>query len=339
MAADPQITRKAALEVARRGAVRLALLVQKSGKFIYRYDRRKKPRPAPDYNALRHCGAVWSMLDTVGTELPAVTAAADRAIDFLLAEMVHPVPQVDGARGVVDNRSFKIGGNGLALLALLERHARRPDDRLISEATAFGRYIVSEQQDDGDFIHARVFETYRVRPFRSNYYTGEAMFGLVRLFEATGDATFLDAVVRAEETLGPRDYGVPEHSHWMLYALDALHVHRPEPALLEHAARIARRIVDEPGYRDRRQGTPVACRSEGLTAYLRLHTRAGGDTDLAADVLSTLRENLLLQLTWRTPKGDFHGGDEDNEIRIDHIQHNISSYLGYSRLPDDLLAG
>ena len=45
-----------------------------------------------------------------------------------------------------------------------------------------------------------------------------------------------------------------------------------------------------------------------------------------------MRENLALQLGYRTADGAFiRGGGDDRhfEVRIDYIQHNVSAFLHY----------
>ncbi|HKQ93962.1 MAG TPA: hypothetical protein VJS40_00020, partial [Aestuariivirgaceae bacterium] len=44
-----------------------------------------------------------------------------------------------------------------------------------------------------------------------------------------------------------------------------------------------------------------------------------------------VRENLRLQMESRAPGGAFIRGGGSDEVRIDYIQHNISSFLAFSR--------
>ena len=330
----PVDSNKAAL-VARRGATRLLRLVLDDGRFVYSYSAAGEPKPTRKYNVLRHCGAAWSMLDTARQlgEMTAVEEGAERAIRYLIANFL--VPFGDGGLCVLDSGKIKLGGNGLALLALTELFSLRKDEDLLAAACRLGRYIVSEQQADGDFVHSRVLETGEVRDFRSDYYTGEALFGLVRLYEATGDRHWLDRVVFSEAKLRERDYGVEAQSHWMLYALDALFAVRPSAEYLEHAGRIAANILAHPRYRDERRSAPIACRSEGLLAYMRMLERAdpSGISPSASECLRAIQTNLGLQMEFQTANGAFIRGGGSDEVRIDYIQHNISSFLAYSRLP------
>jgi hypothetical protein len=53
----------------------------------------------------------------------------------------------------------------------------------------------------------------------------------------------------------------------------------------------------------------------------------------ASECLRAVEANLGLQMEFRTANGAFIRGGGSDEVRIDYIQHNISSFLAYSRLP------
>jgi hypothetical protein len=321
-----------AAKIARQGAVMLSRLVLGNGRFIYRYRAGETPRPGRKYNVLRHCGSAWSMLDVARRlgGMDEVIDAAYRSLRYLTDECIHPRGD---ALCVVDDGDIKLGGNGLALLALAELYEMRPEPRLLDTARALGRYIVSEQRPDGDFVHSRVYATGRERDFRSDYYTGEALFGLLRLAEITGETQWVDCAAACEDGLVRHDYGVTAQSHWMLYALERLYAARPRDVYAEHARRIAEHILYFPKYRRDGRSTPIACRSEGLLAYMRLRSR-GSDVDASPSIAlmtQEVRENLRLQMESRAPGGAFIRGGGSDEVRIDYIQHNISSFLAFSR--------
>jgi hypothetical protein len=330
----PAISGTAAGQIAVQGALALTRLLQPEGKFIYRFRASSEPKPGRKYNVLRHCGTAWSMME-VGRhmKLPQVSQAAERAVQHMVQSFLLPYGDTD-MLCVVDGGKIKLGGNGLALLALAELLEARWDADLARVAQRLGRYIVSEQLEDGDFVHSRVYETNRVRAFRSDYYTGEALFGLLRLHEVTGEKEWLDCALASEGELFKRNYGVFSQSHWMLYALEQLHRHSGANMCLEHARQIAEHILMFPDYRKDKRSTPIACRSEGLLAYIRMAERSG-DRNMSPDAESCLREvrrNLSLQLEFKTPTGAFVRGGGSDEIRIDYIQHNISAFLAYQRL-------
>jgi hypothetical protein len=323
-------------EIARSGAQYLATLVDGQGKFKYRFDP-TLGKASRGYNVLRHCGTSWSMMDVID-DAPndEVVESCQRAAIYLLNNFITFYGNSKRVC-VVERDAIKLGGNALAIMALLSVN-RVIKDTLVEEiVTRLGDYIISEQDKDGDFIHKRFFRSGKISQFRSMYYTGEALLALLCLYEATGDNRILNAVVKCEDHLCKMDYGVAEQSHWMLYALEALARHRNLVKYYKHAKKIARHIVEHPDYRDRAMSTPTACRSEGLLAFLRTPDPGKGQPDEAFrnSCLENVQKNLELQLTFRQPDGSFIRGGRDlrhTEIRIDYIQHNISSFAHFSRL-------
>jgi hypothetical protein len=337
--ADGTAVTEDSLTIAVAGAQRLARLVDPRGKFLYRYDP-DNPEPTGKYNVLRHCGAVWAMTEVANRlgPLPEVVAAARRAVDWLIEKYVRPYHSA-GAQCVVASGNVKLGGNGLAILALLELAKATGERDHIGLAQELAAYILLQQRPDGDFHHKRRLSSDEVLPFRSDYYTGEALFGLLRLTAVTGDIRWREASEVSERMLAQQNYGVEQQSHWMLYALEQLHGLRPNPIYRDHARAIADNILQVSGYRANGRSTPIACRSEGLLAFIRLCAGLGPDAaerpsfDRAATACrEAVHDNLELQLAYRRADGSFVHSRKRNEVQIDYIQHNISSFLGYGHL-------
>jgi hypothetical protein len=325
------------LIVASTGAARLAELTGKNGRFRYRF----KPDASEDgsgYNLLRHCGTIWAMMDVSNRlgALPHVAKAANRAMERLISHNIMPY-RSGTARCLVGKDNIKLGGGGLAILALLEVAEAKRQDHLLELARGLGEYILLQRKDDGDFVHKRNYWTDQPKSFVSEYYTGEALFGLLRLHHATGDRRWYEEAKSSELRLAERDYGVAQQSHWMLYALEQFHGVEPNPVYREHARRIVDDIIRAPAYRETYRSTPIACRSEGLLAYVRLCRqlpKSAATEKEIAKCLAVVRENLQLQFGYRLPDGAFIRGGGSNEVRIDYIQHNISSFLAYGLMPD-----
>ena len=320
--------------VAKTGANRLAALVKKNGRFQYLYDAGSGER-LKGYNVLRHCGAIWSMAEAAPEfDKPAGLVATCRlSLGYLFRNHLRYFRDID-VQCIVEKDKIKLGGNGLAILAILAYAKLEPDDSLLMVARNLGRYIVSQTRRDKDFEHKRGFPKGKLEKFRSGYYTGEALFALARLHDATGEAVWLDAALSSELALASRDYGVEEQSHWCLYAAEALHAFEANTAIYDHGKRIVEHIIENPAYRERRQSTPTACRSEGMLAFLRMARRAdiAADRALVGRCLAEIEENLRLQLEFRRSDGGFVRGDGDSRVRIDYIQHSLSGFLEYDRL-------
>ena len=120
----------------------------------------------------------------------------------------------------------------------------------------------------------------------------------------------------------------------MLHALEAHHAAQPAAATLDYAARIAAGIVNNTDYRKSGQLTAIACRSEGLLAYVRLLKRHGLNhtTPSLDECLRQLRLNLNQLLKFRSAGGVFVESLQKPEVRIDYIQHAGLAFLGYGLL-------
>lgn len=322
-----------AVEIATSGAGVLASLVRPTGQFIYAYEPAAPDIQSPKYNALRHAGSAWSMFDVARHlgPLPSVVTAASAAVQFMKAYLLKPFGGT-GALCMVDGERVKLGGAGLAMLALLDHYHFTQDDSSLQAAKALAEYIALERLPNGDFVHSRRYPTLKTRPFHSDYYVGEVLFGLARLHTVTNDARWLDLASDSAYRLSSVGYGIREQSHWMLYALAELNSAAPHRRWMRYAGRIAEDIIKNPAYRETQRSTPAACRSEGLLAYARM---LGGDAPATGtaleSVLATVRQDLALQLKHRLPDGAFMCGGGKETVRIDYIQHNISAFMAYHR--------
>ena len=321
------------LNIALSGAAQLALLVEKDGRFKYRFDA-ISGNVAAGYNVLRHCGAIWAMLD-VGEhsdQKKDIVAAGIRAVTYLLNEFMKFSP--DYRYGcIAEDNSVKLGGNALAILAMLSVYRATGDDILKTFAESLGKYILKDWKADGDFVHKRYLKSGKISDFKSMYYTGEALLALIYLFEATGDGVWLDAAIRSENMLAPKDYGVQEQSHWMLYALELLGRHHWNESHARHAGKIAKHILDFPEYRSWGRSTPTACRSEGLQAFVRLIDQGKCGNELAglrSTCVEAIDFNLGEQLRFRLDTGAFVRGGEDHETK--RSTHRLYS-AQYFRFP------
>ena len=327
----------AAERIVAQSLAHLLRLIRPDGRFIYAHPRGRPEVPFDGYNLLRHCGTLWFMLRAINDLTLDPGAEGWSALGCALryaGGKLHPPGWIAGdgpCLALVTRDAVKTGGVGLALVMLAE--ARRAVPRgltlrglpLSAEDTVTGlQHYALAQISDGDFLHKRQFSDGAVLPFRSDYYTGEVLLGLI--VTDCRDA----GMITVAETLLHRRYGVAEQSHWMAYAAcEACARGLLAPGLSEtYLAALMTGIVENDSYRARAASTPIACRTEALTRFLMLDARHPGrfPPALIAAARTVVRENLALQLGWYDA-GQFWKGDGDDKVQIDYIQHNATAFL------------
>ena len=361
-----QPVRRDDLEAAARLAGRyLARCVMNTGRFVYSY------RPCDDstpsqYNMLRHAGTTYAMLEIhERTGDKSLLDAAIRAVDYLVST-VQPIA-IEGSRQqwIVERGYAKLGGNALAVLALTKHVTVTGDRSHLPLAQKLAAAIISVQDADGRFSAHKVRQRDGVAStFVSEYYPGEVIFALARLYSLDRDKRWLDAAAASTAYLiNQREKGksIDEliHDHWLLYGLNELHRHRPEDQYLTHTRRIVAAIrkaqhLDGPvddwrgGYYMPPRSTPTSTRTEGLAAACSLLRDFGDDSDEANVVLDAARSGaaFVLQLQLRPESamffpnpqrclGGVKGGLVNAEVRIDYVQHAASCWLGVARVITD----
>ncbi len=349
------------LSSAAAGLRYLTSAIDGEGKFVYLY-RPRTNSPVEDYNILRHSGTIMAMLEVVeaGGDRAAL-GAIERAVRYLLGRIVPAPASIPDAACLEEGGLIKLGGAGLGTVALCKWVAVTGDRAPLDTAMRLGRYIESQQIPGGEFaVHTRTHPGFEPDSFRSEYYPGEALLGLMRLHALAPEAGPWAATAEkgARWLIGVRDAGKTietlEHDHWLLYALNELHRARPRPEFLEHARKIVEAILSRQhrrparadwrgGYYHPPRSTPVATRSEGLWAAWQLFRDFGAPGE-TAPILEALDLGVRFQLqTQFHPEramyfddpqrclGAFHHDLETFDVRIDYVQHNLSAILGLWR--------
>ena len=340
------LTPDLARAVAAEGLAHLFRMLRPDGSFIYAHKMDDPEADLPGYNMLRHCGTLWFMLRAVNVlRLPLLKTEA-RALRAGIGYAGRRMQAVDWAPGLalVTGNKVKLGGVGLALLMLPEYaramapkaaglRAPRLPMPLPETMAALGAYAFAQQDkaDPARFAHMRHASDGQDDGFHSDYYTGEALFGLI----ASGADPTLTAPVA--EALMQQGYGIDVQSHWMSYAAAEACARGLVSQDLgrDYLGALLAAITTDPTYRARAESTPIACRSEALAHFLWLEQQAPGRFFDAAQIASLkrcLRENLALQLRWFR-RGQFRKGDASDKVQIDYIQHNAMAFLAWSLLP------
>ncbi len=360
-----ELSKVVARERALVGANYLARSVRADGSFVYQYESGLN-RESADYNFVRHAGTLWSMLDLLADEnepslANLLRSAIDRAARFLCGT-IEPY-----GKGLVVNEfgTAKLGGNGLALVALAEYYRLAPSPELLEQMRGLARWIVASQNDEGEYASHKIdLETGVVSRFVSDYYPGEAILGLMRLYAIDPDEAWMGSAVAASRWLiHVRDKGKElaelEHDHWLLYGLNEVYRVEQDNDFLVHTRLLVEAIVTTQlgsargpaavhpdwrgGWYEPPRTTPVACRVEGLMAAVKLLGDFGEPEEtkpLLTAVENALKFMLQNQL-WKEKlmflpdperaRGGFHSDFKNWHVRIDFVQHSISALIAYAR--------
>ena len=340
------------VEAARSGGDYLLRVQKPDGGFNYYYDADQDRFEPRRYNIVRHAGTAISLFDLyAATRDSRYLESARRAVRFLCTRFRH----ARGTQGsyVLDyDGKAKLGASGLALVALTRQIELDPKNGNRRSAEGFAKLILALQRKDGSFEMRYKLRGNEQVFSESLYYPGEAMLGLIRFHGLNHDSRLLDAASRGADYLIKRQQSMNElpADAWFMQALEALYNIGHEKRYAEHAIALAEAMIADQYTEDAPQGyeggfgpgsprgTPAASRSEGLVAAYRI-ARATGDVR-AAKIASALKASARFQLAQqltagaagaRNPRlaaGGFREGLTSMKIRIDYVQHNISSLLG-----------
>ena len=356
--------------------------VSSKGKVRYTY-RTARDNDSSSYNLLRHGGTTYSILQAYDrTRYKPYLDASVQAMAYLMDhtdrdERTGPYlpkdhPSFGESLYIVSPRDaaapegkVKLGGAGLALVMFDQYVEATGDTETYREdAQALARFLVASLKEDGEFLYfpPRHPGGPLTSTDDSEYYPGEAIFGLIRLYSWDRNELWLEAAVRASDWLiDTRDKGKDArrlaNDHWLMLALSHVYFYTQDRRYYDHSIALCRAVEyqylknkaawDEypdfrGGYYDPPRSTPAATRGEGLGAVLET-CRQVEDSDCGwiADLLAeTVRHEMLSQYDpdmsyWMKNRkkafGGWNGGLLDTDIRNDFVQHNMSALIGAER--------
>ncbi len=359
---DPTPLGELAKERAAMGARWLAGVARDDGSFLYIYYPEDDAYDAEDYNEVRHAGTTYSLFSAYGvTSEASVLEAAEGGAAYIDASSV--ALSGDRGRAFVYEDRMKLGGQALAVVALLERRRVLNDtsrDDLIDDlARAMiamelpeqpGRYYQSYDHGTGSFS---------LEP-DSDYYPGEALLAFTRLAQQYPDGPYLEHATRAARYLIyerdgdiPAARDVPRQDHWLTLALAELYRLDPRPdyrdvaylqadamTATQHGADDLSMRIGGSELQSPINYTSTATKAEALVAAWALARFSNDDAAeerYATAVGRNLQFQLRVQFTAENtqllprPEGAIGGWGKDAVdpwIRIDFVQHNISGLLG-----------
>jgi len=325
------------------------------GSYMYLYEADTNT-VSDSYNMLRHSGTTYALFELYeATNKKTYLETANKAIEYLKTT-ISPCPkEYSNLLCVYDGNETKLGGNALAILAFLKQFKITGDTAALGMAIDLAAWIKRVQTSEGEFsVHIQKRDG-KIDDHVSEYYPGEAVYALMSLYKATGDKEWVQVAKKAATWLiEVRD--VKEtvetilHDHWLLYGLRELYFNTHDEKYLEHAKVVVDGIIANQhvggveddwigGYYTPPRSTPTATRSEGLAAAYTLFTEAG-DVGYANKAYEALQRGVAFQLrtfidserSGMYPEplrslGGFRESLTEDAVRIDYVQHNISSLL------------
>ena len=337
-------------------------MVPSDGRFVYVYypGRNSISR---SYNILRHCGTIYSMLEVYEqTKDKELLKSAKKALDYAVRQMKD---YTDDTVCIVEDDVLKLGGNGLAAIALSKYIEQTGDNEYLEKLKKIGKWFQHIQAENGKFkFHKQYYSTRKIIDKPCAYYPGEALLGIMRIYALTKDKSLVKtAVAGAKYIINIRDKDTSlkdtYHDHWLLYALNEIHRQEQHPEFLTKSKRIVKSMLlsmnNDPkkpeiigSYYSNPRSTPTATRSEGILAAYRLFKDYNCKVE-SKEALDAVKMSILFQLRtqfrpenvlfFAVPEkviGGFQRGPTNYSIRIDYVQHNISSIINLYKIMKDV---
>ncbi len=215
--------------------------VKDSGRFVYNRDLAGNETDSLRYNFLRHAGTLYAMALYA-------KSAEDLHLSLHLSENIRKSAQylINCCLDSVDDQSnmlalwsrplltgkpqaplqAKLGGTGLALAALIQVEDVIPGTIEIQMLREMGNFLLFMQNYDGSFVSKYYpdSDVPKSTAWQSLYYPGEAVLGLIMLYEIDSDLRWLEAAIDALRYLARKRENQKhvEADHWALLATERL---------------------------------------------------------------------------------------------------------------------
>lgn len=242
-------------------------ILKDDGSFYYGF----KPvtaRVLSSYNNIRHAGAVWNLiLQYKITKDKNTINTIDSSIEYMLSQCIYKDKNTAFLLDVPSNE-FKLGGNGIAVLALSEYMDAFNTDKYMSELKALANGIIYMQRADGGFNHVYNTDFTLKEAYRVIFFDGEAMFALAKAYGTTGSEKYLSACEKSADYFIANKYET-QHSHWISYGFNELTKYVPKEKYLSFGLK----NVDGYTYAALRNQRSTPTQLETLMAAFELYDR------------------------------------------------------------------
>ncbi|HEV2950475.1 MAG TPA: hypothetical protein VGZ51_00075, partial [Actinomycetota bacterium] len=344
------------------GARWLTSVTRDDGSLFYLYAPASDEYEAEDYNEVRHAGTTYALFTAYGvTKDKSVLDAAEGGARYI-DENSRAVAGRPGRAFLYEGRT-KLGGQALALVALLERRRVLGDtvlDPLIQDLADF-MIAMELPEEPGRYQQHYLSESdaMLLEP-AVHFYPGEALLALTRLAQQFPDGPYLEQATRAARYLIYEKDGdipaageVPRKDHWLTLALCELYRLDTRTEYRDVAYLQAERMVANQYTAAQVPMRIGATGDEGLVSYTSTATTgellvsawglarfagdAGREERFAQAAHRTLQFLMRIQMTeentqlFPRPEAAIGGWGRnalEPWIRIDFVQHSMSALLG-----------
>ncbi len=325
--------------------------VREDGSFIYGIHPRQD-KEIKSYNILRHSGTIWSLICRYRM-FP--DDALREKIDHTIGYMIDQILYDDDGAGYMyeaDDDEIKLGGNGIAIVALTEYMDVFQNEDYRDVCVALGEGILKQQDpEDGSYWHILARDFSKRESFRTVYYDGECTFALTRLYSLTGEQKWLDAACKAIDHFIAEDY-TQYRDHWVAYSLNEVTKYVDRQDYWDFALANATNNYERIMGRARTYPTNLELLISCFETWRRMVDKGVDTGDFEVkdllDVISARANRQLsgyfypeLAMYMKNPQrilGSFMMRNDIFRVRIDDVQHNIGGFYLYWKNYDAMLA-
>ena len=327
------------------------------GTWLYLYDTDRNS-VAPEYNLVRHAGAVMGLYRAAATGLAGALSSADRGTGWALDRLISR----DGWSAFGTPAEIDTGATALLVAALTIRREATGETRYDGLLRRLGRFLLAQTERSGAVL-AR-YDPARGAPAPgeySKYYTGEAYWALARLNrtfpgDGWGEAADRVGAYLATSRDDLENHWPPIADHWAAYGMaDTVESRGGTEPLTEDELSYARRQAElfggqtrwiserfgpwgalvRPGGVPRGGGYGVI--GEGLTGWWQVANEDARLADLGAPIAERATCIAGLAVSAQSDRADAAGATRpdrvegawfrDGETRMDDQQHALAALL------------
>lgn len=349
-----------------------------TGQFVYAVNLNPDVKVEPGYNMLRHAGAIYAIkLANAVVPDPAAVEAMQRATKFMRDCCFA---EVDGrGKGMWEPQAlthsqapqtFKLGGVGLAIVALASTESLVPGTSTAEEMQGFAKFGRDFMNWHGEFGPRWIPSKGGLQTSGDVlYYPGEMVLGWMALYDLHPSPEWMDLSVKALTELAREraSEGEAPADHWSLLATADLlrlaerdEVAVPRQLLIDHAVLICHAMLEDayaPAEMPVMEGALVR-RGDAVTTSARLEGLLAALTFLPADhpivphVKAAAHRAVAFLMRAQVKEGPHSGGmplaittlpanrfgdvakfnQDATRIQIDHFQHSVSAMSRYLAL-------